>query len=277
MNPATGTFITQDTYSGTIFDPTSLHKYLYANANPVTYSDPSGYMSAENSLDFYQQAWITVEQASQYETKLICSMSNEVSYDYNVMQIGREIIHQLRNTGLEYALTYVLEPYVGPNVARLIANGIVSGLDMALSSRNKNINDNSSIINGGECPVSELSDSELAALGLKRHPDGSIRDLSGHFAGGSGTIPGTPAVEIAEQYFSEKGINVLGKEISVRSKVDGTLRKYDLVIKNNDGSYVGIEIKSGTASRSKSQKKIDGELTSVGGLPTVGKKLKMQV
>lgn len=43
MNPATGTFITQDTYSGTIFDPTSLHKYLYANANPVMYTDPSGY------------------------------------------------------------------------------------------------------------------------------------------------------------------------------------------------------------------------------------------
>ncbi len=45
MNPATGTFISMDTYQGTIFDPTSLHKYLYANANPVTYCDPSGYSS----------------------------------------------------------------------------------------------------------------------------------------------------------------------------------------------------------------------------------------
>ncbi len=43
MNPSTGTFITMDEYAGTIFEPVSLHKYLYANANPVMCSDPSGY------------------------------------------------------------------------------------------------------------------------------------------------------------------------------------------------------------------------------------------
>ena len=45
MNPSTGTFITVDEYVGSIFEPVSLHKYLYANANPVTYSDPTGYFS----------------------------------------------------------------------------------------------------------------------------------------------------------------------------------------------------------------------------------------
>ena len=44
MNPATGNFLTMDTYEGTIYDPDTLHKYLYANGNPVTYSDPSGNM-----------------------------------------------------------------------------------------------------------------------------------------------------------------------------------------------------------------------------------------
>ena len=43
MNPSTGTFITMDEYAGTIFEPVSLHKYLYAAANPITYCDPSGY------------------------------------------------------------------------------------------------------------------------------------------------------------------------------------------------------------------------------------------
>ena len=43
MNPSTGTFITMDEYAGSVFEPVSLHKYLYANANPVMYSDPTGY------------------------------------------------------------------------------------------------------------------------------------------------------------------------------------------------------------------------------------------
>ena len=40
-----------DSYQGSIYDPVTLHKYLYANANPVMYTDPSGYFSiAESSI-----------------------------------------------------------------------------------------------------------------------------------------------------------------------------------------------------------------------------------
>ena len=45
MNPKTGTFISMDTYAGSLDNPVSLHKYLYANANPVKYTDPSGNFS----------------------------------------------------------------------------------------------------------------------------------------------------------------------------------------------------------------------------------------
>ena len=45
MNPSTGTFTGMDSYAGNISDPDTLHKYLYANGNPVKYVDPSGNMA----------------------------------------------------------------------------------------------------------------------------------------------------------------------------------------------------------------------------------------
>ncbi|MBQ0011946.1 MAG: cellulose binding domain-containing protein [Clostridiales bacterium] len=44
-NPATGTFTSMDTYSGSLTDPMSLHKYLFANSNPIKYCDPTGHQS----------------------------------------------------------------------------------------------------------------------------------------------------------------------------------------------------------------------------------------
>jgi len=44
-DPPTGRFNRLDPFAGSTSDPVSLHKYLYAGANPVMYSDPSGEFS----------------------------------------------------------------------------------------------------------------------------------------------------------------------------------------------------------------------------------------
>jgi RHS repeat-associated protein len=46
----TGRFTRRDTYSGHISDPITLHKYTYANANPVNGVAPSGFATIADSL-----------------------------------------------------------------------------------------------------------------------------------------------------------------------------------------------------------------------------------
>jgi len=41
-NPVTGRFLSKDPWPGTINDPASLHKYSYAESNPIAGRDPSG-------------------------------------------------------------------------------------------------------------------------------------------------------------------------------------------------------------------------------------------
>ena len=51
MDTTTGRFTSMDSYLGSVNDPVSLHKYLYANANPVNYIDPSGYFSLAELME----------------------------------------------------------------------------------------------------------------------------------------------------------------------------------------------------------------------------------
>lgn len=57
-NPLSGRFITPDPREGSIQSPQTLHKYLYAYANPVMVLDPSGYGDAEEEAEIT----ITFEQ-----------------------------------------------------------------------------------------------------------------------------------------------------------------------------------------------------------------------
>jgi RHS repeat-associated protein len=58
MDPGVGRFTSRDTFSGTQTDPVSLHPYLYAEADPVNRTDPSGH----NSLSQYHGIFLSTLQ-----------------------------------------------------------------------------------------------------------------------------------------------------------------------------------------------------------------------
>ena len=49
-DPSVGRFTRRDTWEGRNNEPITLHKYIYANANPVNYIDPSGLFSKAEQL-----------------------------------------------------------------------------------------------------------------------------------------------------------------------------------------------------------------------------------
>ena len=69
--PTRGCFWTQDSYEGSPSDPISLHKYLYANANPVIYSDPSGRFSLTEMCQSVQIAGMYARVAVPHAVRTI--------------------------------------------------------------------------------------------------------------------------------------------------------------------------------------------------------------
>ena len=86
MSPETGTFTTMDTYAGTLDNPVSLHKYLYANANPVMYTDPTGYFSfSETTIAQGIQATLQDLIVPGFNLKKLMSWANLAVTTYDVI------------------------------------------------------------------------------------------------------------------------------------------------------------------------------------------------
>jgi len=60
-NPETGRFLSRDPWSGDINSPATLHKYLYANGDPVNGMDPTG---RDDTVDFLLDVGIAVRNTA---------------------------------------------------------------------------------------------------------------------------------------------------------------------------------------------------------------------
>jgi RHS repeat-associated protein len=127
MDPNTGRFLTQDPFPGLEFDPVTLHKYLYANASPTNYIDPSG----EISLASYS-AGINVAL-------------NTVRYSFGVSRIAGGRALNALGTAVENAVGGILRMIPGATVTggpgvspiALVGPGGTRFLDFMIVARNQ--------------------------------------------------------------------------------------------------------------------------------------------
>ena len=88
MDPETGTFTSMDTWQGNLYEPVTLHKYLYANANPVKYKDPSGNMGSLQEFSITNTGYRILE--SQQQINFMGLMSAVASSTLTALTGGSE-------------------------------------------------------------------------------------------------------------------------------------------------------------------------------------------
>ena len=101
MNPATGTFITMDEYAGSVFEPVSLHKYLYANSNPVMNSDPTGYYSVASLV---AGSAGMAEIAAAYATASVAAACAAIKLFNTILDISFNVIVQTTLINLQFTI-----------------------------------------------------------------------------------------------------------------------------------------------------------------------------
>lgn len=102
------------------------------------------------------------------------------------------------------------------------------------------------------------------------------RDARGRFVG-DGNRPWVDRESIGlDQVAEREGVDIIRDQVAARHATTGDqIRYYDGLFRNRDGSYTGIEVKSGSASRNPAQRLFDGavsvETPAVANLPDVGR------
>jgi len=73
-SPDQGRFATMDTYDGRIFEPLTLHKYLYTHGDPVNNIDPSGRQAiAQQAITYNFTILLTLARAAAAAAVIVCT------------------------------------------------------------------------------------------------------------------------------------------------------------------------------------------------------------
>jgi RHS repeat-associated protein len=193
LDPAAGRFLTQDSFLGTAERPSSLHRYLYADANPLTFVDPSGHESVRQTwgISEPQDFWSAFGKNVAYNTWNLASLGTLGRQDtlverFEAGQITDEqyVNRTAINAGSSVAVavaSIASGGAAGAAASALGANAIVAG---ALAGAAAGI--------GGQGATDVL---EVGVLGTKSAAE--IRGPDYLIAGGMGALFGGAAARAA--------------------------------------------------------------------------------
>ena len=148
MNPALGRFLTMDSWGGIITDPITLHKYLYADCDPVNKIDPSGQYSILGVMTAITITATIASIAIPIITGIYLAIVNKVSVlDYLSALCSEDV-------WIEAAISVGLGAVVGLGIkaiAKKLACEVVAfiGVIMSLWSLYQSINLSIEMVNGG--------------------------------------------------------------------------------------------------------------------------------
>lgn len=110
LNSTTGRFLSMDSFEGINSEPVSLHKYLYANANPANMIDPSGHLPL-GLVEWWHIFWIGT------------LVHNQIGQDFMLRGAGR------------FANHFPISTILGIPAANCLACGLKPDLADSLSRR----------------------------------------------------------------------------------------------------------------------------------------------
>ena len=122
MNPATGSFTQMDTYGGSLSDPMSLHKYLFANANPVKYRDPSGHESVEEAMGTV--GIISILAITTISLAIFTNVQQNRTTSFNIQVVIRNIPENGIHGNLSIKILTIIQFAVLQYINKQIANWI---------------------------------------------------------------------------------------------------------------------------------------------------------
>ncbi len=90
LDPSIGRFTQQDTFSGWDDEPASLHKYLYGNADPVLYTDPTGNFADMGSLMAGIAGGVTLTALAVYTVNNVFSLDRTTADGFDGVLTNKE-------------------------------------------------------------------------------------------------------------------------------------------------------------------------------------------